>query len=124
MSNTFVALGNIVNEPEIKQVNGTDVLKFKVANNVGYGDRQQTNWISCDLWGQRASSLHNLLSKGREVQVSGVLTLREYTDASGAQRLSPDLRCNEVNLTRNKAADTNVQSVSEHTAPVEDDMPF
>ncbi len=124
MSNTYTALGKIVDEPQLKEVNNTSLLKFKIADNNGYGDRQTTNWVYCDVWGKQAVNLSNILSPKREVMVSGTLTSREYVDNTGANRTALQLRCNEVTLTSNKAAETNVQSVSEHTAPVEDDMPF
>ena len=64
---------------------GQSVLNFTVANNIGFGDRQQTLWIRVALWGKRAEGqLQNYLKKGQQVFVSGELTQREYQANDGS----------------------------------------
>ncbi|AXE31592.1 single-stranded DNA-binding protein [Chromobacterium phragmitis] len=77
---------------------GEPILTFRVASDIGYGDRKSTNWFSCQIWGKRGESLKNYLAKGQQVTVYGQLLLREWQDKDGNKRLSPDVRVNELSL--------------------------
>lgn len=52
---------------------------FSVAVKSGYGDRAQTLWIDCALWGRQAESkLVDYLKKGQQVAICGELGTREH----------------------------------------------
>lgn len=59
---------------------GQIVTRFSVGVNVGFGERRNTNWFECAMWGDRGSKLLPYLRKGKAVIVSGELnmTTREY----------------------------------------------
>lgn len=72
-------LGKLGKDAEVKDVNGTAVAQFSVAETVGFGDKKQSIWYDCSLWGKQAqSSFIDYLSKGREVVVFGELTTHEH----------------------------------------------
>lgn len=74
-------------------------MNVTVANNVGFGDRQQTLWVRVALWGKRAEGqLQNYLKKGQQVFVSGELTQREYQANDGTTRTSLELNANIIDL--------------------------
>jgi single-strand DNA-binding protein len=98
MSNNISFIGNIGNDPELKQVGQTDLLELNVANNMGFGDRRTTNWFRCSIWGKRAVSLQPILGKGKQVFVTGQLTLREYTNRDGEKRTSADVRVSDLEI--------------------------
>ena len=98
MSNSIAFIGHLGQDAELRRVGENTVLEFRVANNVGYGERKFTNWFSCTLWGKQAQSLEPMLLKGKQVFVTGELTLRPWTTREGVERLSPDVRCNNVHL--------------------------
>ena len=76
---TIVVLGKLGKDAEVKDVSGTALAKFSVAENVGYGDKKQTIWYDVNLWGKQASSgFVDYLKKGQQVQVTGELSTREY----------------------------------------------
>ncbi|WP_043617627.1 single-stranded DNA-binding protein [Chromobacterium violaceum] len=77
---------------------GEPILTFRVASDIGYGERKTTNWFSCQIWGKRGESLKNYLAKGQQVTVYGQLLLREWQDKDGNKRLSPDVRVSEISL--------------------------
>ena len=77
---------------------GEPVLSFRVASDIGFGERKSTNRFSCQLWGKRGESLKNYLAKGQQVTVYGQLTLREWTDKEGVKRTSPDVRVTELSM--------------------------
>ena len=134
--------GRVVADAELRYTPGGDpVLSFRVASDVGFGERKTTNWFSCQVWGKRGESLKDYLTKGQQVTVYGVLTLREWEDKEGAKRLSPDVRVNDVTLHGGKREDdgTPHASHSREAAPpqrrpepkpaprmddMDDDIPF
>lgn len=76
---TVTILGKLGGDVELKDVNGTALAKFSVAQNVGFGDKKSTNWFSVSIWGGQAkSNFVDYLKKGQLVQVVGELSTREY----------------------------------------------
>ncbi|MEQ6289204.1 single-stranded DNA-binding protein [Vogesella sp. GCM10023246] len=91
--------GRLAADAELRYTpSGEPVLSFRVASDIGFGERKTTNWFSCQVWGKRGESLKNYLAKGQQVTVYGQLTLREWTDKEGVKRTSPDVRVNELSL--------------------------
>lgn len=100
MSNVFSFTGTVGRDAEVRTTpNGQTVLNVTVANNIGFGDRQQTIWIRVALWGKRAEGqLQNYLKKGQQVFVSGELTQREYQANDGSTKSSLELNANIIDL--------------------------
>lgn len=100
MSNVFSFTGTVGRDAEVRVTpSGQSVLNFTVANNIGFGDRQQTLWIRVALWGKRAEgALQNYLKKGQQVFVSGELSQREYQANDGSTKTSLELNANIVDL--------------------------
>lgn len=77
--NVFSFIGNLGKDATVRNAGGTSVAGFSVAAKSGYGDKQQTLWIDCSLWGKPAESrLVDYLKKGQQVAVSGELGTREH----------------------------------------------
>jgi len=85
MSNVFSFTGTVGRDAEVRYLpSGQAVLNVTVANNIGFGDKQQTLWIRCAVWGKRAEGqLQNYLKKGQQVFVSGELSQKRI---SGTRR--------------------------------------
>jgi len=75
MSNSFSCAGNLGQDAVVEMAGNTPVLKFSVANNIGWGEKRQTMWIGCSLFGQRAEKLQQFLPKGTKVFVYGELSM-------------------------------------------------
>jgi single-strand DNA-binding protein len=77
--NVFTFTGNLGKDCRSGNQGGTAVCNFTVAVKSGYGDKEQTLWLDCALWGKQAESkLPQYLTKGAQVAVSGELGTREY----------------------------------------------
>lgn len=137
MSNVFSFTGTVGRDAEVRATpSGQSVLNFTVANNIGFGDRQQTIWIRVALWGKRAEgSLQNYLKKGQQVFISGELSQREYQAKDGTTKTSLELNANIVDLVgkRNEQSSQpqQSQSPSQQQQPSQpsslddfDDVPF
>ncbi len=97
--NSITFDGRLAADAELRYTPGGDpVLSFRVASDIGFGERKTTNWFSCQVWGKRGETLKEYLTKGQQVTVYGQLTLREWEDKEGTKRLSPDVRVNELTL--------------------------
>jgi len=76
--NVFSFTGNLGKDCR-KGTGSTVVLNFGVGVKSGFGDKAQTIWIDCALWGKQAESkLSDYLLKGQQVAVSGELGAREH----------------------------------------------
>ena len=97
--NVFTVTGNLGDAAEVKQVGTSTVCNFSVAAKAGFGDKAQTIWLDCALWGKQAeSALPGYLVKGQQVAVSGELST--FESEKGKTYLK--LRCNSVDLVGKK----------------------
>lgn len=144
MSNVFSCVGTVGRDAEVRYLpSGQAVLNVNIANNIGFGDKEQTLWIRVALWGKRAEgNLKSFLVKGQQVFVSGELTTSEYKANDGTMRTTLELNANIINLVGKRSdtaqppqqnyssSPTNAPaapSSSSHDnfdAPYDDDIPF
>ncbi|MGR2662426.1 single-stranded DNA-binding protein [Chromobacterium haemolyticum] len=139
--NSITFDGRLAADAELRYTqSGDPILTFRVASDIGFGERKSTNWFSCQVWGKRGESLKNYLVKGQQVTVYGQLTLREWEDKDGNKRLSPDVRVNELSLQGGKQEAGDSQSsrqdppaaprrqeqrpAPKHMDDLDDDIPF
>ena len=76
--NKLLVNGNIVRDMEVKDTGKCLVGNFTIANNVGYGEEQKTNFVNCVLFGDRVESLVEYLVKGCKVLIEGELAIEQY----------------------------------------------
>lgn len=78
--NLLCVSGNLGKDAEVRYIpSGTAVAGFSLAMKSGIGDKQQTVWLDCSLWGKQAESgLIQYLKKGQFVVLSGELGTREH----------------------------------------------
>ena len=124
MKNVTIA-GRIGRSAELRRTQGGDpVASFSVAVDDRSGKEKATMWFDCSVWGKRAESLSQYLTKGTAVCVSGDLGTREH---NGKTYLT--VRVNDVTMlgggerqSGGQSADTGErQSFSDDLS---DDLPF
>lgn len=132
MNNITVA-GQLGKDSELKQVGQDQVLSFSVADS--QGREKPAIWWNCQLWGKRATSLQQYLTKGQAVTITGTVSQRTYTDKNGQERISTDVRVNDVALQGGKRDEAPRQAAPQRQqAPrqaggsgfddMDDDIPF
>lgn len=95
--NSVTVAGVLGKDSEIRSIpSGEQVLSFSVADSQGRD--KPTIWWNCQLWGKRAATLEQYLTKGQQVTVVGSVSEREWTDKDGGKRKSLEVRVNEVAL--------------------------
>ena len=92
-----IVIGNIGKDAELTTVgqNNTAKIRFSVAANVGYGDNERTEWVACEMWGDRAASLAPHLTKGKRVIVTGERQTQQW-EQDGEQHSRGVVKVNEV----------------------------
>lgn len=118
--NVLTITGHLGRDAETRYTaNQTPIASFSVPMKSGFGEREQTDWVSCSMWGERGSKLAPHLLKGTLVAVSGELSLRKYV-VDGVEKSSLDLRVNDVTLLSKKTEQAPQQRGFREAAPVDD----
>lgn len=111
--NLFAFTGNIGGDVKVNNAGGTAVANFSVAVKSGYGDKAQTIWIACALWGKQAESkLIDYLVKGQGVAVSGELSTREHDGKTYLQ-----VRVGTIDLVGGGKSEGGSQSAPQQSRP-------
>lgn len=92
--NTVAISGNLTRDAELRSTSsGTSIARFCVAvnerrkNAAGEWD-DFANFVDCVMFGRRAESLAQYLTKGSKVAVSGSLRYSSWEDSNTGQRRS------------------------------------
>jgi single-strand DNA-binding protein len=100
--NKIIIVGYLGRDPELRYTpQGTAVCNFSVATTERRKDKSGdfqdvTTWFNVSLWGNRAETVNQYLSKGKLVYLEGRLTQREYQDKDGNTRTSLDVNASEL----------------------------
>jgi len=126
MNNISIS-GSLGKDAEVKYLaNGDAICNFSVADSQGRD--KPAIWWNCGLYGKRAESLSQYLTKGQAVTVIGSVSEREWTDKEGNKRKSMDVRVNDIALQGGRR-DAEPQQRQAAPAPAQqeiadDDIPF
>lgn len=126
--NTITVAGTLGKDAEVKYLpNGDAICNFSVADSQGRD--KPTIWWNCGLYGKRAESLAQYLTKGQAVTVTGSVSEREWTSKDGEKRKSMDVRVNDIALQggRRDAEPQQERQQPQKPAPIDmsdDDLPF
>jgi single-strand DNA-binding protein len=77
---------------------GDAITSFSVALSSGYGESKLTTWLNCSIFGKRGEALSPYLLKGSQVAISGEFSARPYTNKAGEEKLSLEVRVNDLTL--------------------------
>lgn len=81
---TLICTGRLGRDAELRTTqDGTKVCSFSIADDIGFGDKKTTQWISCALFGKRAEGLSGFLTKGSLVEVVGNPSVHTYEGKQG-----------------------------------------
>ena len=72
--NKIILVGRLTKDAALRYTNeGKEVADIQLAVDDGWGENKKTLWVKCSLWGKRAVSLEQYLTKGTQVYVEGRL---------------------------------------------------
>ena len=133
--NRVIISGNITREPELRRTSGgMAILSFGVAVNDRRKNPQTDEWedyanfVDCTMFGNRAESVSNYISKGSKVSIEGKLRWSQW-ERDGQKRSKLEVIVDELEfMSRNekKSNDYHQQVADEQKsfADAYDDCPF
>jgi single-strand DNA-binding protein len=140
--NKAILVGNLGRDAEMRFTSGgTPVATVSLATTERFTDRdgqkrEDTQWHRIVIWGKTAETLHEYLTKGKQIYVEGRIQTRDWTDKEGKPQKTTEIRADRIVLLggggdrgprppRDRHAES--EAPAEH-APVEtpndDDIPF
>src|SRR4029077_15673193 len=144
--NKAILIGNLGRDAEMRfTAGGTPVATVSLATTDRYTDREgqkreDTQWHRVVIWGKTAESIHEYLTKGKQIYVEGRIQTREWTDKEGKQVKTTEIRADKVVLrggagsggggarpSRDRYAEGGGEGgpdVAPVDAPSDDDIPF
>ena len=96
--NKVILLGNLGADPEVKYLEGENVVaNLRLATTETYKDRNgnridQTEWHDLELWGQQAKIAEQYLKKGSQIFVEGKIKSDTWQDEQGQNRKKVRIR--------------------------------
>jgi single-strand DNA-binding protein len=89
--NEFICAGRLTRDPEIRDVNGTNVVTWTVATNRSFtkknGEKAEKSlFMDCELWGPAAQIIADRGVKGATILVRGPLEQDNYESKDGTKR--------------------------------------
>lgn len=132
--NQCVIIGNLVNDPELRQTQtGKSVVKFTVAVNNGKdadGNDRPADFITCQAWEKRADFVAKWWKKGKPIALTGAFKTDKYQDKNhdDVTHYSSYIQVNNVEFV-GKSEGNNTQAAPQQTAALAeeittDDLPF
>jgi single-strand DNA-binding protein len=150
--NKVILVGNLGRDAEMRFTSGgTPVATVSMATTERFNDREgnkkeDTQWHRIVIWGKTAESLHEYLTKGKQIYVEGKLQTREWQDKEGKTNKTTEVRADKIVLLgggggggeraaggsrgggRERYSDSGGQDAPADTGPIDapsdDDIPF
>ena len=144
--NKAILVGNLGRDAEMRFTSGgTPVATVSLATTERFTDRdgqkrEDTQWHRIVIWGKQAETLHEYLTKGKQIYVEGRIQTREWTDKEGKPAKTTEIRADRIVLLssgggggggmarrdRYETADTggSGSDMAPVETPAEDDIPF
>ena len=120
MHSTVIA-GNVGKDAVLRRTNNGDaVLGFSVAVDNGKdknGNKRDSTWFNCSVWGKRAESLEAYITKGTKLTLSGRVDVDVY-EGKGSLKLS----VNELTFQGGGSQEREPTKYAEHDAPARDEL--
>lgn len=87
-------IGNVGQDPQTREVNGTTVTSFSLASNRRRNDPRGPQWVRISVWGDMLGRMP--IKKGSSLVVTGDLDTSEYTNKNGEKITNLEVRASSV----------------------------
>lgn len=124
----LVVTGRVGSDGELRELqDGTAVLGFSIADDIGWGDKKTTQWIKCSMFGKRAASVAQYVTKGAIVEVVGTPQVEAWTKKGTSDpQANIKVRVSELKLHGGTKSDRPVADSGRATRgdEMDDSIPF
>lgn len=117
--NTYVGVGRLIKDIELKNVNDKSVATFTIAITRPYKNADgeyETDFINCECWGNIANTTKEYCRKGDVVGIKGSLRCDSYTDKDGNKKYRTYVSAEKITFLSSKKDDNGL--------PEEMEVPF
>ena len=133
--NRVQIIGRLGKDPEVRRTQSGDaVANLSIATSDKYKDKKTGNYVENTEWhrvsafGPLAEIMEKYLHKGQEVYIEGSIHTRKWTDASGVEKYSTDIKANSMLMLGAKTDQTQKVEPKHDPQPAadmdSDDIPF
>ena len=105
-------------------VKGTQITRFSIANNTGFGQYAKTNFFNVQVWGQAGAAVAQYLKKGKQVAVTGMLENAKLTGKDGLEHDSWTLTCQGVTLLADAKQSSDMVGTEGHISETGEEITF
>ena len=126
--NRVVLLGNLGQEPQVRQTQGgSTVANLRLATNESWRDRvsgelkTSTEWHNIVAFGKTAETVDRFLSKGSLIYVEGRLQTRKWQDQSGADHYTTEVLAQTIQLLDRASGAEQPQNIEPQLGEAADD---
>lgn len=135
--NKVIVTGNLTRDPELRRTqSGMAILDFGIAVNDRRKNNQTGEWedyanfVDCTMFGNRAESVSNYISKGSKVAIEGKLRWSQW-ERDGQKRSKLSVIVDEIEFMSRQGASEPASQPEPHSEPqyvestvYDDDIPF
>jgi single-strand DNA-binding protein len=119
--NKIILIGNVGQDPTIRNAQGSNVATYSFAVNKRKKDSngapiEVTTWFNCESWNKTAEFAEKFIKKGMKLFVEGELNVEKYNDKDGIERTSIKVRVERVEIL-SSMKDGNAENVQQQ-API------
>ena len=98
-----IMIGNLGQDPELRDVDGKPVCNFSLATTERWKDQQgkkqeKTEWHKIVAWGDLANTCATYLKKGSRVYIEGKNRTRKWTDQNNVERYITEIHAKEIEM--------------------------
>ena len=89
--------GNLGRDPDMRLTkNGKPFCKFTIASSFKSGDKEYTEWVPVQVWGELAKSCGDYLQKGKRVSIRGRFSTSSYQNDEGKKKYYTQIVAEQV----------------------------
>jgi single-strand DNA-binding protein len=133
--NKVTLIGRLGKDPEVRRTQtGDAITNLSIATSEKYKDKktgqyvENTEWHRVTAFGALAEIMEKYLHKGQEVYIEGSIHTRKWTDASGVEKYSTDIKANSMLMLGSKTESMPKPEPKHEPKPsneiIDDDVPF
>ena len=127
MLNQINLIGNVGQDPELRDVNGTAVVNLSLATTDRYKDKsgnpvESTQWHRVTFWGKPAEIISEYVHKGSKLYVGGSLEYRKY-EKDGVEVTAANIKGRDFKMLDSKS-DGGSRKPEPSGSDFNDDLPF
>ena len=94
-----ILTGNLGKDAEMRFTpTGTPILNFSLPIDIGFGEKKETMWVRCAMFGERAQKLAERLTKGKGVQVVGEFRMPTIYEGKNGNNVNMDFNVNQLSF--------------------------